>query len=467
MSLYLRSAPGRVLLHKADVLLCLLLGIQDGSVVHIAHLVPHKGGHTLAGHDALAVFFQDLLVGVDVGVLVSAACVGAEVLCLGSGEEALVPCHHIGPDLVDIQGVGVVHHIRSVTAGGTHIDFQCYEITDFAETGFGLGQAEELHVHEASPDLKGLDCGAAHPAQGFGHLGSNIRITALITPLVDEAIGVSASIRLLHPSRVTLQKIVSSGMGTQDMIDFLCMCARYGISFVIAGVTSSGKTTLLNAIMTSMPNEKRIITIESGAREFDLVKKNRVGTTVNNVVHTLSRPSDNPAFDVPQELLVVGALRLNPHGIVIGEMRDVEAYAAVEASLTGHAVFSTVHAHAAEGAHTRIGLLCQKRFSIDFNTSLIQAAQAFPIVVYCHKLENNDRKIMDMTECEILPNGARQYHTLFSYHITKNEVIGGRTVTQGEFVRGEGISPSLQRRLLQGGVPRAELERFCSREVAA
>ena len=300
-----------------------------------------------------------------------------------------------------------------------------------------------------------------------GHLGSNIRITALITPLVDEAIGVSASIRLLHPSRVTLQKIVSSGMGTQDMIDFLCMCARYGISFVIAGVTSSGQTTLLNAIMTSMPNEKRIITIESGAREFDLVKKNRVGTTVNNVVHTLSRPSDNPAFDVPQELLVVGALRLNPHGIVIGEMRDVEAYAAVEASLTGHAVFSTVHAHAAEGAHTRISLLCQKRFSIDFNTSLIQAAQAFPIVVYCHKLENNDRKIMDMTECEILPNGERQYHTLFSYHITKNEVIGGRTVTQGEFVRGEGISPSLQRRLLQGGVPRAELERFCSREVAA
>ncbi len=300
-----------------------------------------------------------------------------------------------------------------------------------------------------------------------GHLGSNIRITALITPLVDEAIGVSASIRLLHPSRVTLQKIVSSGMGTQDMIDFLCMCARYGISFVIAGVTSSGKTTLLNAIMTSMPNEKRIITIESGAREFDLVKKNRVGTTVNNVVHTLSRPSDNPAFDVPQELLVVGALRLNPHGIVIGEMRDVEAYAAVEASLTGHAVFSTVHAHAAEGAHTRIGLLCQKRFSIDFNTSLIQAAQAFPIVVYCHKLENNDRKIMDMTECEILPNGARQYHTLFSYHITKNEVIGGRTATQGEFVRGEGISPSLQRRLLQGGVPRAELERFCVKEVAA
>ena len=300
-----------------------------------------------------------------------------------------------------------------------------------------------------------------------GHLGSNIRITAEIAPIVDESVGVAASIRLLHPSRVTLSKIVSSGMGTQDMLDFLCMCVRYGVSFVIAGVTSSGKTTLLNALMTSMPHEKRIYTIESGAREFDLVKRGRNGKIVNNVVHTLSRPSDNPAHDVAQEKLVVGALRFNPDGIVIGEMRDVETYAAVEASLTGHAVFSTVHAHAAEGAHTRIGLLCQKRFSIDFNTSLTQAAQAFPIVVYCHKLESNERKIMDVTECEILPNGERKYHSLFSYHITKNEIISGKTVIEGEFVRGKGISPSLQRRLLQGGVPRTELERFCAKEVAA
>ena len=86
-------------------------------------------------------------------------------------------------------------------------------------------------------------------------------------------------------------------------------------------------------------------------------------------------------------------------------MRDVECYSAVEASLTGHTVVSTVHAFAADSAHMRIALLCQKRFPIDFKTSLMQAGQAFPIVVYSHKLENNERKIMDISECEILPNG--------------------------------------------------------------
>ena len=300
-----------------------------------------------------------------------------------------------------------------------------------------------------------------------GHLGNNIRITALIAPLVDENVGVAASIRILHPSRITLPKIVSSCMGTQKMIDFLCMCVHYGVSFVIAGATSSGKTSLLNAVMTSVPDSKRIFTIESGAREFDLVKKNRAGTTVNNVVHTLSRPSDNAAFDVPQEMLVVGALRFNPDDIVVGEMRDVEAPAAVEASLTGHTVVSTVHAHAAEGAHTRIALLCQRRFPIDFNTSLIQVGQAFPIVVYCHKLESNERRIMDITECEILPNGERRYHSVFSYNIIKNEIVAGKTVIHGSFVQGEIISPSLQKKLLQGGVPRDELERFLTKEAAA
>ena len=126
------------------------------------------------------------------------------------------------------------------------------------------------------------------------------------------------------------------------MIDFLCMCLRYGISFVVAGATSSGKTTLLNALLTSIPDDKRIFTIESGSRELSLVKV-KDGEVINNVVHTLSRPSDNPAYDITQEDLVVASLRFNPDIVVVGEMRDTEAYSAVEASLTGHTVVSTIH----------------------------------------------------------------------------------------------------------------------------
>ncbi len=293
-----------------------------------------------------------------------------------------------------------------------------------------------------------------------GHLPNNTRITALKAPVVDDEIGVSVSIRLLHPSRVNRTQIIKSGNATEKMIDFLCTCMRYGVSVVVAGATSSGKTTLLNALLTTIPDGKRVFTIESGSRELALVRKDKKGKVVNNVVHTLSRPSDNESYDITQEDLVVASLRFNPDIVCVGEMRDVECYSAVEASLTGHTVVSTVHASAADAAHMRIALLCQKRFPIDFKTSLMQAGQAFPIVVYTHKLENNERKIMDITECEILPNGERAYHTLFRFNITKNVIEKGKNITEGHFEQPEIMSDSLKKKLMQFGVPQDVLSRF-------
>ncbi len=293
-----------------------------------------------------------------------------------------------------------------------------------------------------------------------GHLPNNTRITALKAPVVDDEIGVSVSIRLLHPSRVNKTQIIKSGNATEKMIDFLCTCMRYGVSVVVAGATSSGKTTLLNALLTTIPDGKRVFTIESGSRELALVRKDKKGNVVNNVVHTLSRPSDNEAYDITQEDLVVASLRFNPDIVCVGEMRDVECYSAVEASLTGHTVVSTVHASAADAAHMRIALLCQKRFPIDFKTSLMQAGQAFPIVVYTHKLENNERKIMDITECEILPNGERAYHTLFRFNITKNVIEKGKNITEGHFEQPEIMSDSLKKKLMQFGVPQDVLSSF-------
>ena len=293
-----------------------------------------------------------------------------------------------------------------------------------------------------------------------GHLPNNTRITALKAPVVDDEIGVSVSIRLLHPSRVNRTQIIKSGNATEKMIDFLCTCMRYGVSDVVAGATSSGKTTLLNALLTTIPAGKRVFTIESGSRELALVRKDKKGKVVNNVVHTLSRPSDNESYDITQEDLVVASLRFNPDIVCVGEMRDVECYSAVEASLTGHTVVSTVHASAADAAHMRIALLCQKRFPIDFKTSLMQAGQAFPIVVYTHKLENNERKIMDITECEILPNGERAYHTLFRFNITKNVIEKGKNITEGHFEQPEIMSDSLKKKLMQFGVPQDVLSKF-------
>lgn len=287
-----------------------------------------------------------------------------------------------------------------------------------------------------------------------GHLPGNNRITAIKTPLVDADRGVAVSIRLLHNADIDIDRIVSGGMASPEMIAFLRMLCRYGVSFVIAGATSSGKTTLLNAILNDMPDTKRIFTIESGARELSLVRRNSAETVTNNVVHTLSRPSENEKQNIKQEDLVVTSLRFNPDIVCIGEMRDTECYAAVEAAMTGHTVVSTVHSGSGEAAHMRIALLCQKKFPIDFSISMLQAAQAFPVVVYCALLEDNSRRIMDISECTVgFSAEKREYRSLFGFE--PDNVPGG-----GRFVVGAAASQRLRKVLREHGAPENVLSQF-------
>ena len=293
-----------------------------------------------------------------------------------------------------------------------------------------------------------------------GHLPNNTRVTALKEPIVDADRGIAVSIRMLHPQRVDRENLIETDSLTDDMLAFLETCLRYGVSFVVAGRTSSGKTTLLNSLLGSIPDSKRIYTIESGARELSLVKRDEQGRVINNVVHTLSRPSDKDIYDITQEDLVMAALRFDPDVICVGEMRDAEAHSAVEASSTDHTVVTTVHGGGGRYAHRRIAFLSQRRFPIDMKISMQQAALAFPIVVFAHKLEDNTRKVMDISECIVHDDGELEYRTLYRYKIHSNEYINGQFHIVGEFVQENSPSDFLRSKLMRGGVPQELLKRF-------
>lgn len=313
--------------------------------------------------------------------------------------------------------------------------------------------------------VSGMVLDNAAPAV-LGHLSKNIRIAVLKTPLVDEDVGISASIRIVNPQSLQMEDFVRGGTATEEMLGFLSTCIRYGISTCVAGATSSGKTTVLGWLLTTVPDSKRIFTIENGSRELALVRE-QDGKVCNSVIHTLTRDSENQRQCIDQDLLLDMALRFHPDIICVGEMRSSEAYAAQEAARTGHCVITSIHSNSCEATYRRMVTLCKRKYDISDDTLMDLVTEAYPIVVFAKQLENKQRRLMEIAECEILPDGTRNFRTLYRYQITENRVDKGRFVISGHHEQVNPISESLAKRFLENGMPREALDALLKQKETA
>jgi pilus assembly protein CpaF len=293
-----------------------------------------------------------------------------------------------------------------------------------------------------------------------GHLANNIRITVFGYPVTDRDKGIAASIRIVNPQKLERADFIRNGTATAEMLDFVALILRYGVSVCVTGATSSGKTTLMSWLLSTIPDEKRIFTIENDCREFDLIKEDGNGNIVNNVIHTVTRYSDDEKQNIDQEKLLEYALTSNPDIICVGEMKSAEAFAAQEAARTGHAVITTTHANSCEATYYRMVTLCKQKYDINDRTLYNLVTEAFPIVMFVKKLEDKTRKIMEITEFEILPDGSRKIRTLFRFNVSGNQALDDGVRVIGEFEKVCDISKNLQKRLLENGMPGKTLAQF-------
>ena len=335
------------------------------------------------------------------------------------------------------------------------------------EVQYSDGRSEKLTEHFDSPEhalavirrmlhASGMVLDNASPL-ATGHLTRNTRIAAMKSPVVDEDVGVAASIRIVNRHNLSREDLLRSGTATEEMLDWLSVFLRYGISICVAGATSSGKTTAAGWLLTTIPDSKRIFTIENGSRELELVREEN-GKVVNSVVHTLTRDSENERQRIDQIALVDICLRFNPDILVVGEMRGAEANAAQEAARVGVAVLTTIHSNSCEATYRRMVSLCKRAVDMSDETLLSYVTEAYPIVVFCKQLENKQRRMMEIMECEIQPNGDRRYNTLFRYVITENHMENDIFIIEGHHAQINEISASLRKRLLENGMPNEELQ---------
>jgi type IV secretion system protein VirB11 len=153
----------------------------------------------------------------------------------------------------------------------------------------------------------------------------------------------------------------------QSIAARLCEAVGARQNILVAGGTSSGKTTLANALLAEMATRgERIILIED-TRELQCAAPDCVALR--------TRPGSVSMAD-----LVRSTLRLRPDRIVVGEVRGVEALDMLKSWNTGHpGGIATVHANSAQGALYRLEQLVQEA-SVHTPKRLI--AEAIDIIVF-------------------------------------------------------------------------------------
>jgi type IV secretion system protein VirB11 len=120
-------------------------------------------------------------------------------------------------------------------------------------------------------------------------------------------------------------------------------------NILIAGGTSTGKTTFLNSLLAEIPRGERLILIED-TQELNLVHANAVGL--------IAARGGLAEAKVTAEDLLIAALRMRPDRIILGELRGAEAFTFLRAVNTGHpGSMTTIHADTPRRAIEQLVLL--------------------------------------------------------------------------------------------------------------
>lgn len=159
------------------------------------------------------------------------------------------------------------------------------------------------------------------------------------------SLGSSFSIRKLRAVPYTISELIRAGTLDAKVAAYLWMLVEMKGFVLVAGVTASGKTTLLNALGTVINPNWKVLSIED-TREISLPQS---GWKPLHTKHTQAAGSDVSLFD-----LVKLSLRERPDFVILGESRGEEVQVLFQAAASGSGCLTTFHAQNAEGLVARL-----------------------------------------------------------------------------------------------------------------
>jgi flagellar protein FlaI len=171
------------------------------------------------------------------------------------------------------------------------------------------------------------------------HLVTGDRVNSTLFPI--SSFGNTITIRKFRRTPWSVTELIANNTLNVDMMSFLWLAVESEISMIFSGGTGSGKTTLMNAVLSLLPGDRRIISIED-TREIKLPDY------LHWVPLTTREANPEGKGEIRMLDLLINSLRMRPDYIIVGEIRRrQEAEVLFEAIHTGHSVYATLHADTA------------------------------------------------------------------------------------------------------------------------
>jgi pilus assembly protein CpaF len=221
-------------------------------------------------------------------------------------------------------------------------------------------------------------------------LPDGARIEAVLPPAAPD--GPHVAIRKFPPTALTIDRMVEGGAMTPLAAATLKALVAAKLNIIIGGGTGTGKTSMLGALSSFIPQGERVVVIED-SKEVQLQRL--------HVIYFEARPPDPKGRgQVTIRDLFRTTLRMRPDRIVIGEIRGGEALDIVQAMTSGHGgCLSTLHATQPRDTLTRLETMSMMS-NVDMPLSAIRAqiASAVNVLVQVGRLTDGTRKITHISE---------------------------------------------------------------------
>ncbi|NGQ93320.1 P-type conjugative transfer ATPase TrbB [Rhodobacter sp. HX-7-19] len=214
-----------------------------------------------------------------------------------------------------------------------------------ADTGERLSAADGERIVRLVAHHVGAEVHARSPRVSAELPETGERFEGVLPPVVAAP---AFAIRKPAVAVFTLGDYVTAGIMTDHQADILRSAVTARANILVAGGTSTGKTTLTNALLAEVAKTSDRVVIIEDTRELQCAAPNLVALRTKDGVATLSD-------------LVRSSLRLRPDRIPVGEVRGAEALDLLKAWGTGHpGGVGTIHAGSAIGALRRLEQLIQE-----------------------------------------------------------------------------------------------------------